>query len=327
MRAMPLKTSLLFTATFLLIYGALEWTARKLYPSDQDLLHQQRAFLEAKRQVRVFILGSSHAWMGVDPKHHSREAFNMAYGSQDLYYASLLLDRHIEGMDRIETVALGLDYISFGFDTEHIALYIVKDYYWHAGLGPRSGNHFKTFLYTSTLWTHRAEFVPDLIKGVRPLRRYYVDAYEVPADSWRGEALLKSGFRHTSRSMSGDELRVNGRSTAEFQKAFHYNRALVVENGEYLRRIIARAVAKNAGVALFTTPYTEHYREHFPKAFRDEFYGNVQAVLKSYPTVRYYDFSDSRLFEEGDFYDANHLNYRGAAKFTRLLDAWLSAPD
>ncbi|MEL6132144.1 MAG: hypothetical protein AAFR59_02130 [Bacteroidota bacterium] len=90
MRNVILRTTL-FLLPILLLLGGLEYVQYEL-PNDYTYKKQ---LLEAGAQDwEVLILGSSHSYLGIDPHHLDRPAFNLAYTAQTLAFDHFLLAKY-----------------------------------------------------------------------------------------------------------------------------------------------------------------------------------------------------------------------------------------
>jgi hypothetical protein len=78
-------------------------------------------------------------------------------------------------------------------------------------------------------------------------------------------------------------------------------------------------------VILVTPPVWPEYR----KRMRSDYWGRAQSdfeFLHRQYGVRYLSFLDTPELGPQDFLDADHLNGRGAVRFTKLLSAALEKP-
>jgi hypothetical protein len=67
------------------------------------------------------------------------------------------------------------------------------------------------------------------------------------------------------------------------------------------------------------------YRQAMDRARWGEHQQVIRELARRYG-VRYTDFLEDGRFERADFYNDDHLNEDGAAKFTKILDAEVLAP-
>ena len=94
-----------------------------------------------------------------------------------------------------------------------------------------------------------------------------------------------------------------------------------------LNRICALAASRRKNVVLISTPSRPEYRVHLDpkKVARDR--NVVRQLLGRYPNVAFLNYGEDGRFHQDDFYDADHLNCRGAAKFAKILDRALVEGD
>ena len=74
---------------------------------------------------------------------------------------------------------------------------------------------------------------------------------------------------------------------------------------------------------VFLPPMTEGYKKHFSKQKLDEFYFLIRAALQKHKTAKFVDGWQLQGLSDADFFDADHLNYNGAIKFSRFLNDFI----
>ena len=96
------------------------------------------------------------------------------------------------------------------------------------------------------------------------------------------------------------------------------------ENKQYVEEIIKKCAERNVKVVLINVPLYKSYRENLKTEFKDYQKYFCEYFTDKYPNTLYYDFSDSPVFTEEDYYDFNHLNEMGSKKFTLMLDSLIN---
>lgn len=76
----------------------------------------------------------------------------------------------------------------------------------------------------------------------------------------------------------------------------------------------------NVRPIIFLTPVSECYSKYFSKKLLDEFNYYVNEVIKKFPNAVFVDGWKLKSFDDSDFYDVDHLNIKGAAKFSTILN-------
>ncbi len=113
-----IKKSISFILIFIILLIILEIVARNVYNYRTDLFFKYECFKENQNEIEVLFFGSSHTEQSVNPQYINKKAFNLSYGSQDLYYAYAILKKYINYMPNLETIVLELSFFSFGYDEE-----------------------------------------------------------------------------------------------------------------------------------------------------------------------------------------------------------------
>jgi hypothetical protein len=93
-----------------------------------------------------------------------------------------------------------------------------------------------------------------------------------------------------------------------------------------LQQLVTTARRANVEVILVTMPVWSSYAKEIDP-------GIWSTTLETYrrlalePGVRYWNLLRLPAMTEDDFFDGDHLNSRGAVRFTRILDSLLRSPD
>ena len=73
-------------------------------------------------------------------------------------------------------------------------------------------------------------------------------------------------------------------------------------------------------LVLVTCPAYSSYTNYLKKAQLHEMYKVIFDVKKGHSNVLYFDFLKHTSFNASDFFDGDHLNDRGAKKFSLMLN-------
>ena len=74
---------------------------------------------------------------------------------------------------------------------------------------------------------------------------------------------------------------------------------------------------------MFKTPVTEKFMENFNPQLSDEFNSLIEQVLQKHPNAYFIDGWKLNLASYENFYDHEHLNIYGAAKFSAFLNDFI----
>jgi hypothetical protein len=268
---------------------------------------QKRDLLErASPQVEVLVLGTSHAYHGLDPGALRRPAFNLANVSQSLRYDRLLLDTYVDRLPRLSLVLLAVSYHSLRFD---LSAY---------------GENWRMFFYERTYgfpapfpawdprhWSWIALFGgPNA--GLKLLwdehrgQRHDVDRYDA-----RGMALPRPRTPDISLESGRARVRMHEREVMQ---------AWAQPGGEAeLARAIDRLAARRVRAVVVTLPVCDTYFRQVDPALLAELHAGIRRVVSPRRVVYLDHFADPR-FTHADFLDNDHLAPAGARHFGQVLD-------
>lgn len=317
-----IKKAVIFLTIFILLFSVFEITARTMYNSSTDFSFQFKCFKETMDVVEVLFWGSSHMDKAINPQFITRKSFNMAFSAQDIYYDYMVIKKYIDKMPRLKAIVLGISISSFGFENGNG--YLLKEYFWDAGILPKIRLFHKVISNTSVYLTHQHTFIGDFIKGKKPNIFPIIDKDSVPEPLPQGTYLLRNGYRYTSGLLPRKKLIEDGKTAAKRHSARLNMEMVTRENKDYLRKIIDIANSRNLELIIVTTPTTSYYQKAFTSEFITSFQNNIKEILNDYPSVIHYDFSNMKSLNEWDFSNSDHLNYQGAKKFSMEMNSLLN---
>jgi hypothetical protein len=299
-----LRKLLLFLAPLLLLAGYAEIRLRRV-PNGYTA---KRAFLERQLDsVEVLVLGSSHAYNGVDPDCLSRPAFNLAYVSQSLYYDTRLVRKYLDRMPRLRLVLVETNYFSLWYQLAHSTESWRDWYYYHfwgirhrdpAGLDLRRFSYIALYTWKVTLQYARHNF------NSNPVR-------DAPS----------SGFAlHPADTLT--HLENIGDSWGQARAAYHdalIKTSQLPGNVADLDTLLEELGRRHIDVVLVTLPVHDSYARHLNPAV-DRRNAQILDSLCARRNCRRADYQSDPRFLTTDFNNADHLNYNGARKFSTILD-------
>jgi hypothetical protein len=313
---------LLLGAFLAALFASLEATARALYPPNPLPLEPKVAALwRQAASIETLVMGNSHAAHGINPAYLSGAAFNLAYPATDMYNNYHVLAKVAPRLPRLRRVVLNLSWHSFAFSATGDSPFLVSQFWFALGVWPQRlklVTPVRLAMQRSRYWWLRHRFVRDMmLYGLQPRPP---EQPLLASESWLG-----NGFRETPYALSPGKLAQHAVERAARHEALHGAGEFRAGNRGLLREFLALAQQDGRSVVLVTLPTSRAYHDLYPAELRAEFSSDLAGVLGVFPRVAYYDFSAAPELGDGDFRDADHLNTRGAAKFTPLLDAWLSS--
>ncbi len=286
----------------LLTLGTGEYLSRNYTYSDYAYKHKY--ILHHGEEIKTLILGSSHAYQGINP-NALPDAFNLSNSAQPILYDYELLKHYNSQLTNLDNVLLSISYFTFRSAFEQVT------YDWQK-------TAYKVYM--------DVPYYPDWSKynficSYMPLFR------TVLASLVRNECQFgcdNLGFK--ARSI--DE-RLDGWDTQEAQIAIknhtHPDTTCVKRNIEVLKHIINYCQERNINLTLITTPTWHSYYENLDLAQLAEMYRIVEHLEVEY-NIAYYDFLKDERFTADDFINADHLNEDGANKLTQILNTQIFQP-
>ena len=283
------------------VLGAAEAGLRRWDPA----LNGGDSFAGSAREAltpatRVLIVGTSHVFTGVRPARMSVPAANLAVSGLDYRLAEPLVRAGLRRAAGTRLVLIELNGYSLHADlaerrdgdvAELTAFGVPPDEVGGAPgpAGPAAG----PAVFARPAWTPGRVFEVVLKRRVR---------------------VAGPGFLGWSTSV--DNLKDGAR-------ARHHDAVAIGRPARNLPALLAtvdRLRSEGVDVVLFRTPHEVRYRARAPARFEPAVAAAVAAVRGRHPGLPFWDdYADPR-FTAADFFDEDHLNVRGADRYTAILD-------
>jgi hypothetical protein len=260
----------------------------------------------------ALILGSSEALYGIDPKYFSVKAYNLAEVSQSLYYDKELIMKYIERMPSLKIVLISVSYFSLWFELYN-AVENWRDDYYYISWGIKSNNPAQSWLKQfSCIDLYGTSFSQNAFrKNFRVLDKYpHENGWYNPADN---------DLTHGSSSFIQVPLTD---SAAGIMVEIHYSQMkdeFLQRNISYLDTLLAALVKHKIAAEIITPPVYKYYTAHTVLVKNKINQEVIQKLCDKYK-CSYYDFLNDARFSYEDFLDDNHLNSKGSAKFSGILN-------
>lgn len=267
--------------------------------------------------IQILALGNSHATYGVNPDAFNVYLYNLANVNQSFYFDKRLTLKLLPEMPHLKVVLISIDYHTLYFSSQGEQN---NWSYFGNGIKYKDRNYFleniSPFLFGYKPRRSFAFLVKDLLKKAKNLHRKTIDFdVEEGVDIYTP---MEKGY--TPR---------NG-SSNNFNKYYYINRAnafnFVVENSTEKKEILAElsnfiVYLKQKGIApvLVSCPTFKDYNQYLNNDVVKQNHNDINSLALQYH-IHKIDFSESNLFPQEDFYDADHLNKTGALKFSKMIN-------
>src|SRR5690625_3063825 len=272
-----------------------------------DYLYKKDFLDNHAAEVENLILGSSHAYYGLNPEYFSDNTFNASHISQSIDYDYELLKKYKDQLEGLKTIVLPISYFTLFERLEK---------------GPESWRVKNYTIYyeinSSKSITSYSEVLANQLKiNMQRLVEYY---------RFNNSAITSSslGWGTSFNSENARDLIKTGKNTAikhsvenmtsqKHQKIFD-------DNLETLNLILQWGESNDVEVLLFTPPAFKTYRRNLNNKQLTKTIKATKAICAKYQNCTYENLLSDKNLVAKDFYDADHLSEIGAKKLSRLID-------
>lgn len=272
---------------------------------------------ESQDSIEIVILGTSRAAYGVNPEAFDLYAYNLANLGQSLYFDKRITLSLLPGMKNLKYAFISIDYHSLAFSSQHNG-----DFWSYYGNGIK-------YKDTSYIW---ANISPTLF-GYTPkvayamLKNRFLNLWEHGPDIVDFE--VESGVDIYKPAVKGF-VALEGRDSLNFNHEAYivsskWYTEVIDESDEKdeivqdLKDFIEILLADGVTPILFTPPTYREYNSYLNQSYIKNNIQISEYIAKKYG-IEYWDFHDSKIFSIDDFHDMEHLNAKGAMKFSKMLN-------
>lgn len=281
--------------------------------------------MDLKKEIDVLFLGNSHANYAINPLYISDyKAYNLANVSQKIYFDKRLTIKAInDGLSSLKYVFISVDYHSLVSSSQGIR----NAWSFYAnGIKYKNQNYLKAQL-SPFLWGYTPKASLSLLKKDIYRRLFYRDS-EITYDVESGVNIddgLYNGF-----------IGFEGTSYQTFNSQNHKDKAALFQenpnNNERLEIIadltdfISFLKARNIEPILFSSPTYTEYNDYLDKEQITRNIVDISNICEKF-NIQYWRFNEDVRFLKEDFYNPDHLNKKGAKKFSEILNNKLNEYD
>ena len=301
-----IKILFIFLLPLVIAYTCTEYllsAAENIYTVKKRMLEQE------KDSLQVLIAGTSQTFHSLNPALFNRPSLNLAAPTQPLYYDCQIILKHLSQLKKLRLVIIPIDYITLFSDANKNSYYLLNYYhFWNIDnpvLSKTDVRRYSLLAYfkPATCREMIAEMITEKKINIRMEDKEMLDngfePLDAPADTSR--------FDESAAKLMG-----NWNATQLSKNYFD-------GNTKRLNELINTLQEKKIKVLLFTTPVTQYiYKRHDSifMAMRSDF---LKSIVSRFSNVTYADFSLDQRFSIKDFYDPDHLDAAGAAKFSNII--------
>ena len=312
MKRYIIEIGLYFLLPLVLMGAVAEYSLRKI-PNDYAFKNQW--LTQNSKDVEILTLGASTALYDINPQYFQKKGFNAAHVSQSLKYDHMIFEKFIDNMTSLEYVIMSIDFWSVFRELKHShEWWRIKHYNIHYG----SNFHRFEGKYNLEIYFHDISTIKRAANGALTMLGVKNETHRTVND--QGFSVL---YTISDKPVEWDKGAYQA-SVHNDQIARAIPEDIINENKQYVEEIIKKCAERNVKVILLNVPLYKSYRENLKTELRNYQKAFCEYFTDKYPNTLYYDFSDSPVFTEDDYYDFNHLNEMGSKKFTLMLDSLIN---
>lgn len=260
-----------------------------------------RYYEEHSDEFEIFATGNSHTSAGLDVNQFKLKVLTFGLSSQDLYYSYQIAKRVLTpktggGARKIRYALIGLN--SYTFHTDQSLFY--------NGVF-RLLAYFTAFKDLHNFWMPPEQY-QNLLNEKFLSNKLLLDDFDI--DNVMLEKLYMYSMTFNAH--------VNAREKAESWNDKYYPET----RNEYVKILddyLKLCIESKVRPLLVLYPVAESYSKYFCKKLLAEFYHFIEEAVKKYPETIFID-GWKMGFDDSYFRDVDHLNIKGAAKFSALLN-------
>jgi hypothetical protein len=291
---------------------------------NQNSLYKEKheGALKYKDSIEIIILGNSHANYGVDPDAFDLFAYNLASPAQSIYFDKRITLSLMPYLRKLKYVFISVDYHSLYFSSQgsHEDIW---SYYGH-GIKYKKSDYLLAIISPTLFgYTPRVSWSLFKKKIVNNLRygTGIID-FDVEKGINVKDPIVK-GF------ISFEGNKSSAFSVEKYKhEAYGYNKLIRASNEKDevladLEDFIAVLIKSNVTPILFASPTYQEYNKYLDESVINNNTKEIKRICEKY-NIKYLDFMNSDTFEKNDFYNADHLNKKGARKLGKLLNSFIT---
>ncbi|SMC96078.1 hypothetical protein [Pedobacter africanus] len=295
-----IKGVLAFLLPVLVLGIILEVLLRKI---PNDYKYKSEYLDQHSTAIQTLYLGNSHIYYGIDPVYLAPNTFNAAYVAQYLNYDLAILQKY--NWPALRQIVISVDYLSlYGKLEDGVESWRKKNYIIYYGI------HLETEI------ADHMEVLSQFKNNLHKINNYYFQHDKVITCSALGWGTGYTAKTKNDLDETGKQAAI--RHTSKDDRNFN-------ENLQKLKTIIEFAERNKIDVFLITSPAYKTYTDRLNQVQLTRSLNAAKQLAVNYKNVHYFDLLEDPSFTKADFYDADHLNEKGAKKFTYKTDSLIKA--
>ncbi|MDC0335576.1 hypothetical protein OAN24_01585 [Pseudodesulfovibrio sp.] len=260
---------------------------------------QFEIFAPIASQIEILFAGLSYTLHSIVFGQVEKNSFCQAQHGQDIYYTFQLLKYSLE---------------NYNCGKLRHFVYMPAPYILHYDLTLSGAQWRDTSKYINKFGTHNLS--EERIEYLRDACTIYGE--QDPLDIFRFLYQMQNNCHLNSWDTTIDTQETKIQCTDDYRKGYP---ATVRHNTELLQQMLALLAKHDIEAHFITPPASKEYRKHIARPQLVEEYNDTMSDLQQEFDFHYYDYFETDLFDESDFYlMGSHFNRKGATRFTAMVN-------
>jgi hypothetical protein len=284
------------------------WLELRLRALPTSYSQKDAGFTRMAPDLETLVLGASEAAEGVDAGAFGPHAYNLANVGQSLYCDRGLFAWALPQAPKLKRVLWGLSFQSLGYHLQGTAeAWRSVSYFREFGIPPEEGLRGMDFRFASAVLFY------EPFSALR---------WALTGQGLSTPTLTATGQDPLTCYPDDDilDIKINPRTAAQ-RAATHEGLThldAVDANLEEIKALKRLADARGVSVEIFLLPVTKDYAQAINMDQRNLMVGRLK-TLAAADGMELKDYFQDPRFEDGDFFDVDHLCAQGSEKFSAIL--------
>jgi hypothetical protein len=318
-----MKKKFIYHVLLFLLLPAIIIFSSDTFLRNQNSLYKEKykGALKYKDSIEIIILGNSHANYGVDPNAFDLFAYNLANAAQSIYFDKRITLSLIPYLKKLKYVFISVDYHSLYFSSQGSREDIWS--YYGNGIKYKKANYLLANISPTLFgYTPRVSWSLFKKKIVNNLK-YGTDIIDFDVENGVNvkDSIVKGFISFEGNNGSAfiiDKYKHKAYGFNELIEASNEKDEVLADLKDFLEILIENKITP----ILFTSPTYQEYNKYLDKSVINNNIKEIKNICEKY-NLAYLDFMNSNIFEKNDFYNADHLNKKGANKLAKILNNWV----
>ncbi|MBF6642551.1 hypothetical protein IVB69_13750 [Flavobacterium sp. J49] len=297
-----------FALPIFLVIIAFEIYLRQI---DTSYTEKEKGILQNQKKIEVLILGNSRATLGIDPNQFERYTYNLANVAQPLYYDKRIALKYLDQLSNLKYVFITVDCGSLNYS--RMGSREIWSYY---GNGIEYKDEMPFFPKYSYLNGYSTSIALKLLKNDLSGKYKVIKAIDLDTDYDLNRPIEKGFFGYKGTREEGmTAIHIFNRAGKGLDEGISPEKREITMDLEDFIRILK---TKSITPILLTMPCHKDYVKALHKNMVKRAESDYQKLAQKYQ-LEYWNYLNFPM-ERMNFHDCDHLNIKGAEKFSKVLN-------